>query len=138
MAAMPRPSVAAVAFVAAVAILPALPARAADRDLAACATSLVPARAGGKPSAFLYLQVMVGSPDGKSGTVAQTASEFDASGKHGRDLFPTAGEPDLFLRCHYEGDRVTTVPLPPETRLCEVDYTYIDDYDTRADRIFCR
>jgi hypothetical protein len=126
------------AFVAAVAILSVTPARAADRDLASCATTLAPARPGGKPLVFRYLQLMVGSPEGKFGTIGQTTSEFDHSGKHGRDIFPTDGEPDLFLRCHYEGDRVTTVPLPPGTRQCEVDYTYINDYDTRADRIFCR
>ncbi|MGH6979693.1 MAG: STY0301 family protein [Stellaceae bacterium] len=88
--------------------------------------------------AFSRLDLAVGSPEGRLGTIAQNGSTFDQSGKHGRDLFPLAGEKDVFLRCHYEGGRVIVRPLPPGTMLCEVDYRYIGDYDTRADRIFCR
>ena len=113
------------------------PAGAAPGDVATCATSL-PATSGGGRAAFRYMELMVGSPDGKDGKIAQNRSEFDASGKHGRDIFPLADEANVFLRCHYDGDRVTVAPLPRDTRQCEVLYTYIDDYDTRADRIFCR
>ncbi|HEY7990911.1 MAG TPA: STY0301 family protein [Stellaceae bacterium] len=95
-----------------------------------------PVKLGGR--AFSHLDLAVGSPDGKLGTIAQNGSEFDKSGKHGRDLFPLGGEKDVFLRCRYDGGRVLIKKLPPGTRQCEVDYHYVSDYDTRADRIFCR
>ena len=97
-----------------------------------CPTSL------GKGQAFSHLQLMVGSPEGKFGTIAQNGSEFDESGKHGRDIFPLGDEKDVFLRCNYEGGQFVVKPLPRGTRLCEVAYTYINDYDTRADQISCR
>lgn len=103
----------------------------ADTARASCATRLA-----GQP--FSYMELMVGSPEGKNGRIAQNGSEFDKSGKHGRDIYPLADETDVFLRCHYEDGRVTVAPVPPGTRQCEVDYHYIDDYDTRADRVFCR
>ncbi len=120
------------AFTLATLIIAAVLCRdAAARDAAGCAVRL-----DGKP--FSYMELLVGSPDGKNGTIAQNGSVFDATGKHGRDLFPLADEVNVFLRCHYEGGRTVVAPVPPGTLRCEVDYTYINDYDTRADRIFCR
>lgn len=104
---------------------------AAARDAAHCARRL-----DGKP--FSYMELLVGSPDGKNGKIAQNGSVFDATGRHGRDLYPLADEADVFLRCHYEGGRTIVAPVPPGTRQCEVDYHYVNDYDTRDDRIFCR
>lgn len=118
------------------AILPAFAAAMLVAAASAVAAVSCPASLGGR--AFSHLDLAVGSPDGKLGTIAQNGSEFDKSGKHGRDLFPLGGEKDVFLRCHYDGGRVLIKKLPPGTRQCEVDYHYVSDYDTRADRIFCR
>ncbi|HXE16315.1 MAG TPA: STY0301 family protein [Stellaceae bacterium] len=118
------------------AILPAFAAAMLVAAAPAVAAVSCPASLGGR--AFSHLDLMVGSPDGRLGTIAQNGSEFDKSGRRGRDLFPLAGERDVFLRCHYDGGRVTVTRLPPGIGLCAVDYHYVDDYATRADRIFCR
>jgi hypothetical protein len=111
---------------------------AADRDAVTCPASLPPAKPGGKRLPFLYLDLNIGSPDGKLGTIEAAPPTYDPSGRHGREVYPMAGEPDLFLRCHYEGGHVTTTSIPAGTKFCEVDYTHIHDYDPVADRIFCR
>src|SRR6185437_14157557 len=93
------------------AILPAFAAAMLVAAAPAVAAVSCPASLGGR--AFSHLDLMVGSPDGKFGTIAQNGSEFDKSGRRGRDLFPLAGERDVFLRCHYDGGRVTmTRPAP--------------------------
>jgi len=113
-------------------------AQAAERDAVTCAASLPPAQPGGKWLPFLYLELKIGSPDGKLGTIGAAPPDYDPSGQHGREVYPMAAEPDVFLRCHYDSGRVTTKRIPPGTKFCEVDYSYIHDFDPRADRIFCR
>ena len=86
---------------------------------------------------LVSVEVKIGSADGRLGTIAST-SEFDASGKHGRDIFPLAGPEEFYLACRYRGGKAAATRIPPGTRQCEFDYHYINDYDTRPDRVFCR
>jgi len=88
-------------------------------------------------SGLVSVEVKIGSPEGRLGGIASRSS-FDAAGKHGRDIFPLAGPEDFYLACTYRGGRVATKRIPQGVKECEFDYHYVNDYDTRPDRVFCR
>ncbi len=111
-------------------------AQAEDQPAVSCPARAPPA--GDRAThALNSVAVKIGSPDGKLGSI-ESVTTLDASGKHGKDIYPLAGTDPLFLRCEYPGAKTIARPIPAKVKECEFDYHYINDYDTVADRAFCR